>query len=121
MNKEQIGAFIKAERNKLGLSQKQFAKKAGITRYQQILEIEKAQFDYGINNLINLLNTLGYIIEIILPEDSRKTFPVRLVCKNTEYDFSKTKPAEEELNLVPAKEKIKIDKTQIFNFKKSKK
>lgn len=99
MNKEQIGSFILDQRKQQKLSQKQLAERAGFTRYQQVLEIEKGQFDYGINVLTKVIKALGYELSFV-PID--KVIPFRLVCNRgldvapAAFDFLNVEAAKEE-------------------------
>jgi len=65
MNKQEIGAFILNERKNQKLSQKALAEKAGIGRWQQVLEIEKAQFNYSVDSLLKVANALGLNIVVL--------------------------------------------------------
>jgi transcriptional regulator with XRE-family HTH domain len=88
MNKQDIGLFIKTERTKQELSQKALAEKAGLTRYQQIIEIESCSVNYGVDSLIKVLNALGYVPRFKLIDNKE---PVAML-----YDFSKIESAVEE-------------------------
>lgn len=120
MNKEQIGSFILDERKRQGLSQKALAEKAGLTRYQQILEIEKNQFDYGVEVLIKVLNALGRILAIVDPTwearvNAEATDPPIVQNPTTIFDFSKAESAkEEEEQPIEKKKQIGSKSTAIF-------
>ncbi len=105
MNKEQIGSFILEERKRQNLSQQQLAEKAGFNRRQQITEIEKSQFDYGIEVLIKVLNALGYkpAFEQI---ESVTTKTITNVTSTFNFDFSKAEPAQDEETKIIKKEKV---------------
>ena len=64
MNKKQIGQFIKDERLKRNLTQRELGEKVGI-KTGRILEVEKAKKSYGIDNLLTILNGLG--IDLLPP------------------------------------------------------
>jgi transcriptional regulator with XRE-family HTH domain len=115
MNKEQIGSFIYNERKKQQLSQKALAEKAGITRYQQIIEIEKAQYDYGIDVLIKVTRALGFGVSLNPPLNE-----VRLVCNNgMNFDFSKVESAKEESSVHKKKAFTKREPIKKVNTKQS--
>jgi transcriptional regulator with XRE-family HTH domain len=69
MTKQEIVSFIKEERKKQKLSQKELAYKADIKRYQQILEIEQGIVDVGIATFIKVVRALGYELLITNPYD----------------------------------------------------
>jgi transcriptional regulator with XRE-family HTH domain len=123
MTKEQIGSFVKDERKRQKLSQQALADKAGFPRYQQILEIEKAQFDYGIDVLIKVMNGLGLEIRFLQPGQF-VTVPLDTVVTSEDkpllFDFKKTKAATEEDNPdKPVKTHKKVKKVDL-PFKRSK-
>lgn len=113
MNKEQIGLFVRNERKKQKLSQVQLAEKAGLSRYQQVLEIEKAQFNYGVDGLIMVLNALKIPFplvndsEVIITKDSKELF-----------DFTNVESAKEPKLDKPIKSSKKV--TPIFKRQKQK-
>jgi len=98
MNKQQIGLAIQAERKKQKLSQTTLATKAGITRYQQIIEIEKAQYDYGIDVLLKVTGALG--LNVVLNETKANAKVANIV-----FDFSKVKAAIAEKETIKHKPK----------------
>lgn len=112
MNKVEIGQFIRLNRQLQKLSQQGLAEKAGLTRRQQIIEMESASTDYGINVLIKVVSALGYRVLITqhLPEKSAEEQPIAA------FDFSKVEPAIEE-----PKEKLQKQKTKpnLANSKKN--
>lgn len=130
MNTEQIGSFVLDERRKQKLSQKALAEKAGLSRYQQILEIEKAQFDYGTEVLIKVITALGYKLAFVNPtweqpsnegETTEVDEPIVPV-SNGVFDFSKAKAATEEDNpdkIVIKKSKAKPNPDSPFKRKRS--
>jgi transcriptional regulator with XRE-family HTH domain len=118
MTKEQIGSFVLDERKRQGLSQKALAAKVGLTRYQQILEIEKNQFDYGVDVLIKVLNALG--VTIALNGTSQSVQKEQPASAPTIFDFSKAQPAkEEEQQVVDKKSQPKKTPTAVFKRKRS--
>lgn len=97
MTKLEIGTFVLNERKKQSLSQKKLAEKVGIKRYQQILEIEKGQFDFGVDILIRVINALGYKLAFIEPS---KEQPI-IVSSDTPtgmFNFKDAKSATEDDN-----------------------
>lgn len=123
MTKEQIGSFVLNERKKQGLSQKALAEKAGFSRYQQILEIEKNQFDYGVDVLIKVLNALGRVLVINDPTwETRVNAEVNepdVQTSATIFDFSKAEPAKEEEAPAPVTKKKQAAKKPTAIFKRS--
>lgn len=92
MNKVEIGEFIRLNRRLQKLSQQQLAEKAGLTRRQQIIEMESASTDYGIDVLIKVVVALGYglLVTQYLPEKKIDEIP-----STESFDFSKVEPATE--------------------------
>lgn len=115
MNKEQIGSFVLNERKAQGLSQKALAEKAGLTRYQQILEIEKNQFDYGIEVLIKVLNALG--VTIVLNGSGQSVQRAEPKPSPT-FDFSKAEAAKEDDDITESKPKKESSKKPTAIFKR---
>jgi transcriptional regulator with XRE-family HTH domain len=89
MTREEIGLIILAARKRQGLSQKELAKKCGISRYQQILEIEKAQFDYSISMLIKIVSGLGLELRLHDPVAIEEPKKLNGHTNGRVYDFSK--------------------------------
>lgn len=119
MNKEQIGSFIMGERKKQGLSQKALAAKAGMSRYQQIIEIEKCQYDYSVVALIKVLTALGFDLTFVQPDQSVP--PAEPVIIVDSFDFSKVEAAKEEKPEAPVRIPIYIKKvTTPFKHNKNK-
>lgn len=104
MDKQQIGSFVLTERKKQKLSQKDLAEKAGFSRYQQILEIEKAQFDYGVEVLSKVMKGLGLEIRFVPPDQSESS--PSPPPDTGFFDFRKVEPAKEEI-LVSKKIKLR--------------
>ena len=110
MTKEEIGAFILNERKKQKLSQKTLAEKAGLSRWQQVLEIEKCQFNFSIESLIKIVKALGLkvVIHNVDLNDGWKSIPDDVIspvqpepnatASFVIFDFSKTESAKEEIN-----------------------
>jgi len=95
VDKVQVGNFIRDNRKLQGLSQQGLAEKAGLTRRQQIIEMENAQYDYGIDVLIKVINALGFKLATgPLGEDVPADYP---------FDFAKVESAREEAPEKPAK------------------
>lgn len=88
MNKVELGNFVKEERLRQLLSQKELASKAGLARRQQIIEIENSQYAYSIDVLIKVINALGYDIE---PKSFRQLTKLTPV-----FDFRLVKSAKPE-------------------------
>lgn len=64
MNRQEIGKLIKQEREGQQLRQRDLAEAAQVRR-QAILEIENADFSYGIDRLLQVLDALGLEIKIV--------------------------------------------------------
>ena len=101
MTREEIGQFILAARKRQKLSQKELAKRAGITRYQQILEIEKAQFEYSFTMLNKVITGLGLEVVINDPTWEKRVNaevndPPKKLNGHRVYDFSKVNSLKEE-------------------------
>ena len=64
MNKQQIGQFVKEQRETAGLSQKALADKAQVRR-QTVLDIENATLGYAIDKLLLVLDALEIKILMI--------------------------------------------------------
>lgn len=64
MNKEQIGNFVKEQREAQGLTQQALADKAQVRR-QTVLDIENASLGYAIDKLLAVLNALGVGLSFI--------------------------------------------------------
>lgn len=64
MNKEQIGKFVKDQREAKGWLQRELADEAGVRR-QTIIDIENATIGYSIDKLIDVLNALGVALSFI--------------------------------------------------------
>lgn len=58
MTKQDIGNRVRQSRQAQGFTQKELAAKAGLSRYQHIIEIENAQYNYGIDTLLKVLEAL---------------------------------------------------------------
>ena len=77
MTKQELGEFVRDQRKARGLTQKELADKLSIRR-QAILEIENAQWNYGIDILLQILDSFGY-----------QLFPKSLATKK--FKFTETK------------------------------
>ncbi len=86
MTKQQIGELVKHERILRNLTQKELAAKAGLSRYQAILEIENASKNYQIENLLCVLSVLKVQV---LPEYIEEDKPITGI-----IDFGKVKSAK---------------------------
>lgn len=86
MTKEEIGQLIKRERLDQKLSQKKLAELAGLKRYQQIMEIENSEHDYGFDALWKVLQALGITI-ILNSQKANEDASLNV------YDFSKVESA----------------------------
>lgn len=64
MNKEQIGKFVKEQREAKGWLQRELADKAGVRR-QTVLDIENASLGYSIDKLLDVLNALGVALSFL--------------------------------------------------------
>ena len=108
MTKEEIGLFVLKERKKQKLSQKGLADKADLARYQQIMEIETASVNYGIDVLIKVVNALNF--EIIINDPGWEERVNKEVNDTVSlFDFSKVesiKPEPEEKVVGKLKNKI---------------
>ena len=72
MDREQFGKFIFEERNRQGLSQKELADKACISR-KRVSEIEKNRYNYGIDTLVSCLLALNFELNAASLEDDEKS------------------------------------------------
>lgn len=130
MNKKEIGLFIKNERKKQGLSQKDLAVKANLDWYQNILDIEKGETDYGVGRLIKVAEALGFVIlfngvpakssDQIETERVERVFALKtsnrkVIDSGFKMDFSKVESAIEEiLPDISIKKKITKPKSSIW-------
>lgn len=80
MTRKQIAEFILRIRTEEGLSQQLLAKRTGRLR-QAIFEIENNLVDFKISTFLDIIDVLGFEIQIIHKQSSIK------------YDFSKIKPS----------------------------
>ena len=71
MEREQFGKFIFDERNRQGLTQKELAIKAGVSR-QRVSEIESNRYNYGVDILIACLKALDFELEAMPTNDEEK-------------------------------------------------
>jgi DNA-binding XRE family transcriptional regulator len=90
MTKEEICQFVCASRTKQNLSQSDLANLIG-KRRQAIFEIEKNMVDFRIASFLNVIEALGYTLEIV---------PIN---KETIFDFKNIKPARPEQPIGPFK------------------
>jgi transcriptional regulator with XRE-family HTH domain len=89
MNSKQLGEFVKEERLRQQMTQKDLADKLQRKRRQAVIEVEQDQCDYGISVLIGILAALGY--ELV---------PHRIGLQPlTSFDFSKIESATEPLEI----------------------
>jgi transcriptional regulator with XRE-family HTH domain len=123
MTKEQIGSFVLDERKKQKLSQQALADKADFSRYQQILEIEKGSFDYGVDKLISVMNALN--VTLVFTGTGQDVLKYPLTTDDMVpilFDFSKAQPAKEEDDSdKPVEKKKQVKKTPTATFKKTNK
>jgi len=64
MDKQQIGNFVKEQREAQGLTQKALADKAQVRR-QTVLDIENATLGYAVDKLLAVLDALGIAISFL--------------------------------------------------------
>jgi transcriptional regulator with XRE-family HTH domain len=122
MTKKEIGEFIRLNRQAQKLSQQQLAEKAGITRRQQIIEMESSSTDYGIDVLIKVVTALGFSVRINVPtqlEWSEKE--KQLPSQSEPFDFSKIEAATEEPTKKPNLKIKKVNKNAKENSPKRRK
>lgn len=60
-DKEMIGDIIKTVREKRGLSQRELAKRAGVTN-QTVHSYEKGKIQPSAKSLINLMTAMNYVV-----------------------------------------------------------
>ena len=77
MDKTTIGARIREQRKQLGMSQEQFAEKAGITG-AYLSEIERGHKMPSITTLINIVNGLEISADILLRDTVHAARPYAL-------------------------------------------
>jgi transcriptional regulator with XRE-family HTH domain len=82
MTKEQIGKFIKEQREAKGWLQRELADKAGVRR-QTVLDIENASLGYSIDKLVSVLNALGVALSFITATKETTDLFVFKPSKNT--------------------------------------
>jgi transcriptional regulator with XRE-family HTH domain len=112
MTKEQLGSFIKNERELQNLTQVNLAKKAGLSRRQVIIEIEQAKIQYPIDVLIKVAGALGFEVNFkrILADRPVTKEPINEPLKKDTasiIDFSKIPSAKHDTTITTGKKNSK--------------